>query len=186
MSVQDNKREAILIEMFGLQEGDGNRIGVDAYSPTGLPVELKSTTKKSVSTARDLGRNHLAKWRNRYWIIGSFDITSETFRDIYMLAPIHLEEWFSKIEKKFDEADRLKTAVLTQISLPESDKKKVEYYMHRGSLLNDPNISLAYVRDNGVRVSGNPKRSFMEFIDGHPLENSMPTKIDMSEFFIFE
>lgn len=73
MAVQDDRREKEMCELLGFREGKG-RTDVDAYYDFenegvsySAPLELKSTTKKSVSTARDVGPSHLEKWRMRIW-----------------------------------------------------------------------------------------------------------------------
>ena len=71
MAVQDDRREVEVRDRIGLRGGE-TRSGVDAYfdfSDEGrryaVPVELKSTTNRTVSTARDVGRAHIQKWRLR-------------------------------------------------------------------------------------------------------------------------
>ena len=67
MTVQDDRREVEVRDRIGLRGGE-TRSGVDAYfdfSDEGrryaVPVELKSTTNRTVSTARDVGRAHIPK-----------------------------------------------------------------------------------------------------------------------------
>ena len=45
-----------------------------------VPVELKSTTVGSVSTARDVGPEHIAKWRSRVWLVGFYDSDGVTLK----------------------------------------------------------------------------------------------------------
>ena len=65
--------------LLGLRLGEG-RSEVDAFldfEEEGLErfcrIELKSTTTDSVSTARDVGPNHIQRWRNRVWVFGFYD-----------------------------------------------------------------------------------------------------------------
>lgn len=65
MAVQDDRRESEVRELVGLRAGEA-RSGVDAFldfnsggSKYSTPVELKSTTVGSVSTARDVGLGHI-------------------------------------------------------------------------------------------------------------------------------
>ena len=75
---QDDARENRLIDLFNLvQARDRNRHGTDALLKLDgyeYEFELKSvTTKKGgISTVRDLGPAHIAKWRNKHWIMAYF------------------------------------------------------------------------------------------------------------------
>ncbi len=66
MAVQDDRREQELIELFELLKlADAGRAGLDAMLPLDgveVPFELKSTTRGSVTTVRDFGRDHIEKW----------------------------------------------------------------------------------------------------------------------------
>lgn len=69
MAVQDDRREREMCQIIGLRKGKG-RSDVDAFFDFELrgkvysaPIELKSTTSHSVSTARDVGPSHISKWR---------------------------------------------------------------------------------------------------------------------------
>ena len=75
---QDDARENRLIDLFNLvQAEDRVRHGTDAILKLdGLEYEfeLKSitTTRGGISTVRDLGPDHIAKWRNKHWIMAYF------------------------------------------------------------------------------------------------------------------
>ena len=68
--IQDSVREEMLMELFGLMDSGEGRIGADAVDKNGRRFELKSGTKKSVTTARDIGLHTLEKWRGKHWLIG--------------------------------------------------------------------------------------------------------------------
>tara|TARA_Y100000294_G_scaffold159874_1_gene163087 strand:- start:548 stop:766 length:219 start_codon:yes stop_codon:yes gene_type:complete len=53
--IQDAVREEMMMEMFDLKDSGEGRIGADAIDCDGRRFELKSGTKKSVTTARDVG-----------------------------------------------------------------------------------------------------------------------------------
>ena len=105
MAVQDDKREKLMCKLLGLRRGK-SRGGVDAhYDISGagsrrisVPVELKSTTNNSVSTARDVGMNHIVKWRRRVWVFGFFDEKGRKLNSILCLAPSQMAPWIDKIE----------------------------------------------------------------------------------------
>ena len=94
-----------MCRIAGLRPGE-NRSGVDAFcdfSEGGIhysvPVELKSTTNYSVSTARDVGRDHITKWRNRVWVFGFYDPTGIEIRNLLVLGPREMEGWIGLVER---------------------------------------------------------------------------------------
>ena len=89
MAVQDDRREVEVRDLIGLRAGE-TRSGVDAYFDFSdgnrryaVPVELKSTTNRTVSTARDVGPAHIRKWRSRLWVFGFYDPGLFTIRLSY-------------------------------------------------------------------------------------------------------
>lgn len=64
-----------------------------------VPVELKSTTVGSVSTARDVGLEHIEKWRSRVWLFGFYDSSGATLERVLALGPDDMEPWISRIER---------------------------------------------------------------------------------------
>lgn len=77
MAVQDDTREIELLELFELaRPADSSRGGLDAelmLDDVRYEFELKSTTNGSVTTVRDFGPDHIAKWRGKHWLIGVYD-----------------------------------------------------------------------------------------------------------------
>ena len=80
MTVQDDERERELVRLFNLDWDPAHqRAGIDAilaFDQAGtrqaLEVEVKSTTGSTVSTARDVGMEHIAKWRRKLFVIGFY------------------------------------------------------------------------------------------------------------------
>ena len=76
---QDDVRENRLVDLFNLYQTDDRvRHGTDAMlSLDGVEYEfeLKSATtaKGGISTVRDLGPDHIAKWRTKHWIMAFFE-----------------------------------------------------------------------------------------------------------------
>lgn len=92
-------------ELVGLRSRV-QRSGIDAYFDFvvggrryAVPVELKSTTVGSVSTARDVGPEHIEKWRSRVWLIGFYDSGGTTLKRMLALGPNDMEPWISRIER---------------------------------------------------------------------------------------
>ena len=104
MAVQDDRRETEIRKLVGLRSGEG-RSGVDAYFDFvaggrryTVPIELKSTTVGSVSTARDVGRGHIEKWRSRVWLVGFYDSGGTMLERVLVMGPDDMEPWISRIE----------------------------------------------------------------------------------------
>lgn len=109
MPVQDDQRELELCRTFNLQWTPGHeRGGTDATFKMKLngrtlvvPVEVKSTTGTSVSTARDVGLDHIRKWRSHFWIIGYYSRTGRPeLKKTLCLTPTDFEPWVASIEEK--------------------------------------------------------------------------------------
>ncbi len=100
---QDDARENRLVDLFNLvRPAKRVRHGVDAVllvDGQEIEFELKSVTtaKGSISTVRDLGRDHIRKWANKHWIVAFFDGT-DPLRCRYG-SPTAVAPW---IEKTWD------------------------------------------------------------------------------------
>lgn len=104
MTVQDDRRESQICSLLGFRRG-GERSGVDAFydfrvrgARYSVPLELKSTTSGSVSTARDVGPAHIEKWRSRVWVFAFYDRTGETMERLLALGQHEMEPWIGRIE----------------------------------------------------------------------------------------
>ncbi|MBB4889786.1 hypothetical protein [Streptomyces netropsis] len=103
MSVQDDRREIQMVDRFNLEvPEDRKRSDIDAYLTIGdqtVAFELKSATSKGVSTVRDLGPNHFAKWKNIHWVFGVYDSTGARLLHSYYASPDDMVPWISAKEK---------------------------------------------------------------------------------------
>ena len=109
MTVQDDARERELCRIFNLQwSREHQRDGTDASfkieingATVEIPVEVKSTTGNTVSTARDVGMPHIKKWRSHFWIIGFYTKTRDPdLIKTLCLTPDDIEPWVASIEAK--------------------------------------------------------------------------------------
>lgn len=69
-----------------------------------LAVEVKSTTKGTVSTARDVSIEHIGRWRSMFFVIGFYTREArhpELVRSL-CLTPNDLEPWISSIADKIE------------------------------------------------------------------------------------
>lgn len=99
MPVQDDARENELIELFGLaRPANASRGGLDAelvLDGVRYEFELKSTTNGSVTTVRDFGPDHIAKWRGKQWLIGVYD-TRQQLQYCLHGTPTLMDPWIDE------------------------------------------------------------------------------------------
>lgn len=110
MPVQDDERERELVRMFNLEwDPDHQRAGVDALLDVVVDgracrfeVEVKSSTGTTVSTARDVGMDHIQKWRRKLFVIGFYskDARRPELLRCLCLTPLDMEPWIAAIEAK--------------------------------------------------------------------------------------
>jgi hypothetical protein len=110
MPVQDDERERELVRMFNLDWDPAHqRAGVDAVldidvdgQPFRFEVEVKSSTGSTVSTARDVGMEHIQKWRRKLFVIGFYskEARRPELQHCLCLTPIDMEPWIASIEAK--------------------------------------------------------------------------------------
>ena len=102
MAPQDDERERQMVSLFNLTvPADRGRADIDAYldlraGADPLPFELKSTTYKSISTVRDFGPEHIAKWRRLHWLFAFFERDGRTLRHCYYASPADMAPWIEE------------------------------------------------------------------------------------------
>ena len=110
MPVQDDERERELVRMFNLDwDPSHQRAGVDALlhvnadgRACSFEVEVKSSTGTTVSTARDVGMEHIQKWRRKIFVFGFYSKESRRPELLHCLCltPVDMEPWIAAIESK--------------------------------------------------------------------------------------
>ena len=110
MPVQDDERERELVRMFNLDWDPAHqRAGVDAILDIDvdgrsyqLEVEVKSSTGSTVSTARDVGMEHIQKWRRKLFVIGFYSKEARRPELLHCLCltPLDMQPWIALIEAK--------------------------------------------------------------------------------------
>lgn len=110
MPVQDDERERELVRMFNLEWDPAHqRAGVDALLDVDVgdrrcrfEVEVKSSTGTTVSTARDVGMEHIQKWRRKLFVIGFYskEARRPELQHCLCLPPLDMEPWIASIEAK--------------------------------------------------------------------------------------
>jgi hypothetical protein len=117
LTVQDDERERELVRLFNLAWDPGHqRSGVDAIlwlahrgRELAIEVEVKSTTKDTVSTARDVGMDHVRRWRRKLFVIGFYsrDARRPELQRCLCLTPLDMADWIDGIAVKVELDDRI-------------------------------------------------------------------------------
>lgn len=130
MTVQDDIREEELTSKFNLEwERNHDRSGTDAYFHTTvdnktyrIDVETKSTTKDTVSTARDVSAKHIDKWRTRFWIIGFYTKDARPkLERAYCLTPKDMKPWIDGIKKRLDSDSKIADLAASKLRITQKD-----------------------------------------------------------------
>jgi hypothetical protein len=146
-----------LRSLSDLGQTNQNRAGPDAFDEIGGHYELKSTTRDRVSTARDVGPEHLKKWRKLNWIFGRGQYTGSTFafEKTYILTPVQMEPWFEVIDAKITQDDALFARALKMLEtngFTTAECDRIRRAFRRGVLLNDPKIPWGYIQAHGIEI----------------------------------
>ncbi|MGH8910625.1 MAG: hypothetical protein ACRD0K_30060 [Egibacteraceae bacterium] len=103
MTVQDDAREFELVRLFNLTvPGERKRSDLDAMLRADgleIPFELKSTTGGSISTVRDFGPDHIAKWKNLHWIFGFYSRGGTPLLHCHYASPARMAPWIEQMER---------------------------------------------------------------------------------------
>lgn len=100
-AAQDDVRENRLVDLFNLVRPPNRvRHGTDALlliDGHEIEFELKSVTTAggSVSTVRDLGPDHIAKWKNKHWIVAFY--SGLELQGCRYGSPDDMAPWIAKI-----------------------------------------------------------------------------------------
>lgn len=102
MTVQDDSREKELIDLFQLEKPTlASRIATDAIldlNGVKIPFELKSSTKSSVTTVRDFGREHIKKWQGKHWLFGFYAQGGKILKYCLYASPQKMAPWIKEKE----------------------------------------------------------------------------------------
>lgn len=103
MPAQDDAREQQMIDLFNLTvPPDRTRGGLDALlildGIDPIPFELKSSTGTSVSTVRDFGPDHIAKWSRLHWLFAFYSGPATSLQYCYYASPADMAGWIRQQE----------------------------------------------------------------------------------------
>jgi hypothetical protein len=119
---------------------------VDSFDKAGNRFEIKSSTKTSITTARDVGVHTLRHWRTEYWVIAVGENPKGMgfqMHRLYIAHPSHLEPFFSELESKLTATRDRCEDVLAAAEGGGADPQKVEEVrriLNRGITKNNPHI----------------------------------------------
>lgn len=127
MTVQDDERERELVRLFNLDWDPAHqRSGVDATLRVVaggvervIEVEVKSTTKDTVSTARDVGMQHVQRWRSKLFVIGFYtrDARRPELKRCLCLTPSDMADWIDGIAAKVELDHRIAQRARSALTL---------------------------------------------------------------------
>lgn len=176
--VQDNRRETQIAGIVGLKPSE-KRAGRDATDLYGNSFELKSATKKSITTARDVGVHTIAKWRKTYWVVATGRNKADKFEidSIYVAHPNDLERWFAPLEKLLRAEARVCFNVLKAAAKAGACKLDIEFVRQkceRGITRNNPHIPLGLFQNHCLKLDHinqiAAKQQLAEFVRRRPLD----------------
>ncbi|MDA8553884.1 hypothetical protein N9K98_01580 [Luminiphilus sp.] len=149
MAFQDDARENHLIELFDLEQPAGRtRSDIDAFLSINehrLPFELKTTSTGSVTTVRDFGPDHIAKWRDEHWLIGVYDKKGQNMEYALYGSPQRMRPWIEEkeeyIRRDFELAN-LAPRLFTESHLDQIMGHKATYSLQDAKLLHKKQYSM--------------------------------------------
>lgn len=150
MAFQDDTREIYLVKLFDLeQRSDRKRGDIDAFLNMDgliLPFELKTTSTGNVTTVRDFGPDHIAKWRDEHWLIGVYDRLGQELKHVHYGSPRKMQGWIQEkeeyIRRDFELAD-IAPELITEAHLDQIMGHKTEYSIQDAKLLHKKQYSVA-------------------------------------------
>ncbi len=171
--VQDSSRELQIVSLFQLIHLE-NRLGHDAKDEFNNPYELKSTTSKSCTTARDVSFEMLEGWSDCYWLIARGENLESGFhiKEVFFFHPSMMEEYFQSIRQKLRPDVELRDRTLAEMRriLPPEQLERLNYLISRGLTLNDPHIGGPYIESHSISIDlKRPVEHLRELIAQYPL-----------------
>ncbi len=156
-------------------------MGADAVDEAGHEFELKTTTKNSVSTARDVGPHTIKKWRTRYWLFAKGRNLASGFKieETYLLHPGQMEGWFRKLEERFaGDLKLLKRAAgeIKKAGASSGEVARLTYLGERGLTLNNPKVPWDYVQSKGTAIRNSHGKVLRDLVKRFPLKPASGAK----------
>ena len=98
---QDDQREQEQLRIFGLRQEPGssredNDARLDLVHFSSQKIELKTTTKDSITTARDFGLDHINNWRSKHMLASFYDPSGNEISWSLLIPNIALNSWLDE------------------------------------------------------------------------------------------
>jgi hypothetical protein len=155
MAAQDDARENRLVDLFNLDRPEKRvRHGTDAILRMGdreHEFELKSiTTKKGgLTTVRDFGPDHIAKWKEKHWIVALYE--GDRLIACKYASPDDLKPWvedrWNYVKADFVAAEMVPKCVSIEV-MYEIVGKKNKYSLEDAKLLQKQQYSKAKYKES--------------------------------------
>jgi len=163
-----------------------SRIGVDAeldIDGRRIPFELKSTTKGSVSTVRDLSPRHISAWRGKHWLIAFYDRSGRHFQYAVYGSPAAMDPWIRGMAAYIAPDLKMAEMIPPLIQLPTlhqvlGDKSIYAFEDAKNLLKVQPKLLEALLTDYGVPFGpkdtlGTKYRKLMDLQDGYSAQRML-------------
>ncbi len=172
---QDSNSEIALAELFLLTRIENRMADEDAIDEERRPFQFKASTKSGISTAREFGPATIKKLRNAYLIVAYGDNYRDRFEinETYFFSRCHIDPWLIEKELYFNTQLHENCNILEACRAAGFDEEclsKIERKLHRGMLLNDPNIPRRYIKENGILITENHPEMLRKLVSQYPLE----------------
>lgn len=173
MAVQDDARETELIALFNLKRPENHtRSGVDAIlelNGTSYEFELKSTSRGSVTTVRDFGMDHIAKWEGKHWLIGVYDRRGTSLKYCLYGSPMAMSGWIQEKKQYILNDFRIADVLRRNLSLEDMYEiigRKDKYTLEDAKFLQKKQYKVSeYRRMMDLRGGYSPERMLKMFKD---------------------
>ena len=179
MPVQDDERERELVRMFNLAWDPAHqRAGVDALLDIDVDghdcrfeVEVKSSTNMTVSTARDVGMDHIQKWRRKLFVIGFYsrEAGRPELQHCLCLTPTDMEPWIASIEEKILIDFKLALVASRRLELEDLFEicgEQETYTLHDAKRLHKQQwTSEQYVAAQDIEINGQRRISRLKMLE---------------------
>ena len=130
--------------------------------------ELKSSTKSSFGTGRDVSIEMMDRWRQRRWIFANGTNYSDGFRieSTYYCSPAMMKGCFDIMSAKFEPDITLRESVLRHIRkiLSATQIDMLAYLISRGMTYNNPHIGMKCIKEHGIEIDLNDPQASLQNI----------------------
>lgn len=139
--------------MLGLTRS-GRRTGDDATDEKGRAYELKSTTKGSVGTSRDVGESYLDRMLSRALVVlkGRNTVLGYDRQALVVVPPAEMRPWVDELRSKirYDVSLVERAIAVSGDAFDHEAQDRLRYIGKRGATRNNPKVPWRYVVEAGI------------------------------------